>query len=178
MNAAIREGMVDYGDGANMKEEEDAKRKADAEKGLSEVAKLREVEQIIDTRQNEDGSVLCQVKWKSLGTEQCTWEPGENVLSKEEMKAHKKDNENEDNPFMSTEDAVSKLGKSAKRAEDNELDNKPKPKQSTKGMCSCCGSKDHSVRTCPLKEDMKLANADKANARMDLRTQMGRKQRG
>jgi len=48
MNPAIREGLVDYG--GNEKEEEDAKRKEDAEKGLSEVAKLREVEQIIDTR--------------------------------------------------------------------------------------------------------------------------------
>jgi hypothetical protein len=45
-------------------------------------------------------------------------------------------------------------------------------------MCSCCGSKDHNVRGCPLKEDMKLANKDKADTRMDLKTQMGRKQRG
>jgi len=49
------------------------------------------------------------------------------VLSKEEMKKYQKDKE-EDNPFLSTEDAVSKLGKSAKKAKDIDLDDNPKPK--------------------------------------------------
>jgi len=59
MNEHIRAGIVDYGDGDNAKADEERKRKEDAEKGLSEVAKLREVESIIDTRYNEDGTVLC-----------------------------------------------------------------------------------------------------------------------
>lgn len=57
MNEHIRAGLVDYGE--KDKEDEDRKRREDAEAGLSEVAKLREVEQIMDTRENDDGTVLC-----------------------------------------------------------------------------------------------------------------------
>lgn len=99
------------------------------------------------------------------------------MLSKEELKKYEKEKV-ETNPFLSTADAVSKLGKSAKKQEDVDLDPTPKAQWSSKGMCSCCGSKEHNVRKCPLKDDMKEANKDKKNTRMDLKTQMGRKQRG
>lgn len=45
-------------------------------------------------------------------------------------------------------------------------------------MCSVCGDKTHTVKNCPLKEDMKKRNKDKGDNKMDLGRAMGRKQRG
>lgn len=79
---------------------------------------------------------------------------------------------------LSSHDVIARLGaKTNKHKEPKEWDPKEGFKRD-KDQCTCCGSREHKIKNCPLKDDMKKKNSDKAGVRMDLGRQMGRKQRG